>query len=244
MTALAGIDPMALKSLIATNEANRKTIETLKQKLINLSGGSGVIILQSHRLRIRVIQYTGAFRINAWCDNEKNWFWKDKSLDDRDVKLPIDYNKVFEDARNAHSLQNMPPMIPGPNPFTLYPPALLAWMNSRDIFANAYQQAVEAAFSSYLATAAIIPTPKDNDAVDLQSQLLTLGDHIITVRITPVARDRVNRWAFRGELISLSADNTVERIKEFDVDSSEYPNQAMQSPLPDISLQITVQKDQ
>ena len=215
--ALENFDLTGNKELIRTNHALRAQIDDLTRRLLSLPGGDAVVVLPDRRIVFEVVTYTGSLRLVAYIDSPTNWFWR-RRLHDTNVTLNLNYPGLLIDTTRA-SLNRQGG----------WAKALAAGIDENTELkitpkkvGRLYKEAVDNAFAEFLRIGALIPGPDDRH-MEIQSSFLTTGEHVVVVQITPEKADRNGRWSFRGRIVSVSPDGHREKIKEFDVDSDQYP---------------------
>ena len=250
---LTNLDPVALNKLLSENTLLRNQLKILGSQINGLTTGEGVIHLKGKKLQLRVIQYTGTHRLNGWVDNGENWNWKNRRFNDKDIRLVLDDLNIWKrtyNAKDPNKLYTQHSNIRTMHSQAKHDVSITGCFRVADqpryeefalALASEYQSEVDRLFTEYLKTAALIPGP-DTRTIDLHDQLLTLGDHTVSIEVTPIATDKNNRWSLRGQIITTNAQGKEDVLKEFDIDSDLYNNHQLNTPLPAVNALIRVEQ--
>jgi hypothetical protein len=213
---MADLDPIALKSLVQSNESLRKQLDSINSRISSLQG-SGAVEISNRDVRVKVSRYNGTVRLNGWVDARENWFWQDRGFFDQAAKLPANFqlDAWFKNRPCAN---------------------YECWM--ADLSKRVSEEA-DRGFSAFLSTSAIVPGPEAK-SIDLNTRFGGSGNHTITVVATPYARDAAGRWAVVLQFILTAQSGKEEVIAEYEQSSDMYPSHRLGQPLPPVSMLVRV----
>lgn len=218
--ALEGIDLTGMKQVLSKNADLEEELMALRKAMVGLMEGSGTVVLKDRRIRLEVPAHAGSFRIDAWIDDEKNAFLQEVRLEHVPSKLTrsTTYRSILQKFKGQYVNDGVINLVA---------------KETSDLVLRVLEN------NSAICPGGDIP-------IDLKPQFLTGGDHIIKVRVTPLAAVRrigkPMRWSFRGRLASIAANGDEDQLKLFDWDSDAYPltEYPLGEPLPTKELFLMV----
>jgi len=86
---MKGLDPLALKKLMDENEGLRSAVQRLNAQMGPYNNSKPVSVLQGQLVKIEVLHYVGAFKLDAWIDTPENWVWKNRRFADLQQSLGL-----------------------------------------------------------------------------------------------------------------------------------------------------------
>jgi hypothetical protein len=242
LTELAKLDPLALKKLLDENEDLRKKLTDINARLQGLPTGSGKVGLKNYIVRTEVTHYTGKFEVNGWINSRTNWFWLDQPFNELSVRLPLDYERIYGDARAEikNKLNKIWRKLPS---YSAAPAEVVneSVGKSGAVFISAYQSAVENAFQKFLTNAVFTPLPLQQDA-ELNTKFIEMGKHVVSIEITPLAPNASGIWALQGRVALYTPDGKelVGKTHHFNVSSDKYGVSYTNKALPIINALVHV----
>jgi len=238
--ALEGMDITGVRTLLKENESLREDLAIITDQYTRVSGEVVSNISKDTKVRICVEQYKGSHRVTTWIDDPGNWNWKNRRFNPKDIDLGIDYKNLFIEsfARGSLAYNNLILAIQNK--------ASASTINKyRDRFhettSSHLKMRIDEKINEFLENGALISEP-DEQAIDIQSKFMSVGDHTIFILVTPERADRNGRWGLRGSFITIDSNGYQEKFMEFDVDSDmdEYKNHILGKSLKPIKATICI----
>jgi hypothetical protein len=224
---LKDIDPLAYHQLMSQTGELRTQLAAAQLKLAGTLGDEGVVVLKGNRLVLSVVAGRGDVTIDSWIGTEQNSILLAKPLAAGTPSLGGDFRTAIRAACRPAIV--VPDQGFGATPFGIsqqdgicdgrwfhwneYGGAFVPFLEKMGDGMKTY---ADSQFTAYLA-ANVAGRGAQTYEVDVQEQLLELGDRVIAVQVTPTKLDGDGEWEISGKLTVQA--NEKRDIKLFTVSS-------------------------
>jgi transposase len=103
-----------------------------------------------------------------------------------------------------------------------------------------WQDAVNRKFDDFLKSSVAAP-PYSPNIIDIHDRMKTSGDHIVSLEVTPLTKNRNGRWAIHIQLVTVRPNSETETVGLWDIEDRNNEGHAVGKPLPMQELRVTVQ---
>jgi hypothetical protein len=222
---LEGVDPVGIKTLLATNAELRTELEKV-QKLYLQGMGLGVVDITGRNVQVRVSRTAGDLIINAWIDTPTNQFWSGR-ITNREVRLPVDIETFLRD-------------YPTRRCKTESAAAMTACLGAAQRVAPAAAAVlIQEEFQRYLRTAPAAAAPDLPPSI-ANTRFGGSGEHKVYFEVVPVKPDDNGNWAARLEIWLVDNFGNEANVFVYDVDSRRYPKHRLEDALPPVVATLVV----